>query len=507
MISSTSTDIVIAGGGTAGWIAAATLSRFLGQGARVTLVESDAIGTVGVGEATIPQIHLLMQGLGIDEAEILRETNATYKLGVDFDGWFEPGARYMHAFGNVGRAAGIIRFRQLWHCARANGTAETYGHYSLNEVAALAGRMAITPQHENKSFELVYAYHFDASLFAAYLRRYCEARGVVRLEGKIQAVERDPDSGDIRALLMDGERRVAGDFFIDCTGFRSLLIGQTLGVRFKDWSNYLPCDRAFAVPSERSELFRPYTQAMARRAGWQWRIPLQHRTGNGHVYCSEFISDDEASAMLVANLDGGALDEPRPLRFTAGQRDGVWSHNCVALGLAAGFMEPIESTSIHLIQSSIARLLTFLPEAQPGPAARAKFNELTASEWERIRDFLILHYKANRRIGNPFWDYCRSMPIPDTLAAKIELFEEAGIIMRDEGELFSEEAWGQVMIGQGLQPRSWSPLTRSIPKDELASFMSTLAESYRRASDGLRTHAEFVDAMIAKAQRARENVG
>lgn len=492
-------NIVIAGGGTAGWMAAATLSRFLDRSVSITLVESEAIGTVGVGEATIPQIHLFVGGLGIHEADVVRETKATYKLGIEFDGWLEPGQRYMHAFGLVGRAIGIIPFRQLWHRGRAEGVAEEFGHYYFNEVAARMGRMAIPEGQPNPMLGLVHAYHFDASLFAAFLRRYAEARGVNRVEGKIEDVERDPDSGDVKALLLDGGRKVEGSFFLDCTGFRSLLLGQTLGVPFKDWSNFLPCDRAFAVPCERSAEFRPYTQSIARKAGWQWRIPLQHRTGNGHVYCSSFISDDEAASILLANLDGEATDEPRPLRFTAGQRAATWSHNVVALGLAAGFMEPLESTSIHLIQTSVARLLTFLPQHSSGPAPRDKFNRMTASEWEHIRDFLTLHYKANRRVGEPFWDQCRNVAIPDSLAEKIALFEEAAIIVRDDDELFTEEGWGQVMIGQGIEPRSYSPLADAVPKQELAAYLTKLADAYRMAAEALPTHSDFVQAMVAKA--------
>jgi tryptophan halogenase len=499
-------DIVIAGGGTAGWMAAATLARFLPREAHITLVESEAIGTVGVGEATIPQIHLFVGGLGLHEADILRETKATYKLGIEFVDWLEPGHRYMHAFGIVGRALGVVPFRQLWHRGRAEGVAEEFGHYYFNEVAARLGRMAIQEGQANPMLGLVHAYHFDASLFAAYLRGYAEERGVTRVEGKIETVERNPETGDIAAVLLDGGRRVAGNFFLDCTGFRSLLLGQTLGVPFQDWSNFLPCDRAFAVPCARSDAFRPYTQALARKAGWQWRIPLQHRTGNGHVYCSGFIGDDEAASILLANLDGEALDEPRPLRFTAGQRAGVWSHNCVALGLAAGFMEPLESTSIHLIQTSIARLLKFLPQRATGPTARDKFNRLTAIEWERIRDFLILHYKANRRVGEPFWDRCRAMEIPDSLAEKIALFEEAAIITRDEDELFTEEGWGQVMIGQGIAPQSFSPLADMIAHDELAAYLAKLADAYRRAAEALPTHAQFVDAMIARAPQQQPEI-
>ena len=497
-------EIVIAGGGTAGWMAAATLSRFLGPAARITLVESEAIGTVGVGEATIPQIHLFVGGLGLHEAEIVRETKATYKLGIEFDGWLGEGHRYMHAFGIVGRAAGIIPFRQLWHRARAEGVAEDFGHYYFNEVAARMGRMAIPDGPRNPHLGLVHAYHFDASLFAALLRRYAEQRGVTRVEGKIDRVERDGESGDIAALLLDGERRVEGRFFIDCTGFRSVLLGQTLGVPFRDWSNFLPCDRALAVPTAGGGELRPYTQSIARKAGWQWRIPLQHRTGNGHVYCSSATADDEAAALLLANLETEALDDPRPLRFTAGQREASWSHNCVALGLAAGFLEPLESTSIHLIQTSIARLLTFLPEASAGPAAREKFNRQTATEWEQIRDFLILHYKANGRVGEPFWDQCRAMPIPATLAEKIALFEEAAIITREDNELFTEEAWGQVFIGQGLEPRSLSPLTKAIPRAELADYLAKLADTYRSAAAALPTHAEFVESMLAKAALVEE---
>jgi tryptophan halogenase len=496
--------IVIAGGGTAGWMAAAALSRFLGRATSITLVESESIGTVGVGEATIPQIHLFVGGLGIHEADIVRETKATYKLGIEFDGWLEPGHRYMHAFGIVGRAVGIIPFRQLWHRAQAEGVAEDFGHYYFNEVAARMGRMAILDNAQSTALGLVHAYHFDASLFAAYLRRYAEERGVTRVEGKIESVQRGDGTGDISALLLDGERRVEGTFFIDCTGFRSMLLGQELGVGFRDWSSFLPCDRAFAVPCARSDEFRPYTQSLARNAGWQWRIPLQHRTGNGHVYCSDFISDDEAASILLANLDGEPLDDPRPLRFTAGMRELVWSHNCVALGLSAGFMEPLESTSIHLIQSSIARLLTFLPEDRPSEAARDKFNQVTATEWEQIRDFLILHYKANRRTGEPFWDRCRDMAIPDTLAEKMALFEEAGIIIRDDNELFTEEGWGQVMIGQGLKPRNISPLTEAIPIDELSQYLRKLAQTYRRAAEALPTHSQFVDTMLASAMRPAE---
>ncbi|WP_275669361.1 tryptophan halogenase family protein [Sphingomonas panacisoli] len=331
-------DIVIAGGGTAGWTAAATLARFLGNYATITLVESDAIGTVGVGEATIPQIHNLIVGLGLDQAEFLRATNATFKLGIGFNDWLRPGHSYFHSFGQVGRGVGLIPFRQLWLRARGLGQAGDYGDYSLNVAAARLGRFAIS---EDGATDLAYAYHFDATLFAQMLRRYSEDRGVRRVEGLIESVERDADTGDIRALKLDGDRRVAGTLFIDCTGFRSLLLGDALGVSFIDWRRYLPCNTALAVPSENPSALRPFTQSTARPAGWQWRIPLQHRTGNGHVFCSEFMSVDEASALLLANVEGTPLADPRPVRFVSGHREQFWSHNCVALGLAAGFMEPL----------------------------------------------------------------------------------------------------------------------------------------------------------------------
>ncbi|HXG81017.1 MAG TPA: tryptophan halogenase family protein [Sphingomicrobium sp.] len=499
-------DIVIAGGGTAGWMAAALLSRFLEDAGRVTLVESKEIGTVGVGEATIPQIHNFNAALGLNEREFLRATNGTFKLGIEFVDWLERGHSYMHGFGYVGRGSGLIPFRHLWQRGRREGVAEEFGHYSFNEVAARAGRMERPSGRTGAIPDLVYAYHFDASLYAVYLRHYAERRGVRHVEGLIQSVERDGESGDIVALALDGERRIEGSLFIDCTGFRSLLLGQALGVGYRDWSRYLPCDRALAVPCERSESFRPYTQSLARPAGWQWRIPLQHRTGNGHVYCSEYMSDDEAAAMLLANLDGEPQADPRPIRFTAGQREQLWSHNCVALGLAAGFMEPLESTSIHLVQSSLARLIKLLPDDPAGPATRAAFNRMTATEWEQIRDFLVLHYRANQRVGEPFWDHCRNLPMSDLLAAKFALFEESGGILREEGELFTEEAWSQVMIGQGVEVGSFSPLARTVDRDELAKYLATLAEGYRRKAATLPTHAQFVAGVVSESAQLREKV-
>jgi tryptophan halogenase len=346
--------IVIAGGGTAGWMAAAAFSRFLAKGFRIRLVESDEIGAIGVGEATIPHIRLFNQALGIDEDAFIRATGATFKLGIEFAGWREPGHRYCHAFGEIGRDSGLLPFHHSWLRARREGIAEELGHYSLNNVAAYAGRMQRGPARTAKVLlEMPYAFHFDATLYAQFLRSFAEKRGVDRIEGRIAAVQRDAGGG-VAALVMADGKRISGNLFIDCTGFRALLIGETLGSALEDWTHWLPCDRAMAVPSERAEDLTPYTRATAHGAGWQWRIPLQHRTGNGIVYSSRHLSDDEASARLLANLDSAPLSDPRPIRFTTGIRRETWKHNVVALGLASGFMEPLESTSIHLANPEAA---------------------------------------------------------------------------------------------------------------------------------------------------------
>ncbi|MEA2978633.1 MAG: tryptophan 7-halogenase [Alphaproteobacteria bacterium] len=496
-------SIVIAGGGSAGWMAAAALSRFLGKAATMTLVESEAIGTVGVGEATIPQIHHFNNALGIEEAVFLKETNATFKLGIEFVGWRDPDHRYMHGFGLLGRAVGILPFRDLWLRAKFAGTADELGLYNFNEVAARANRMIGLGHSPSSVRDLVYAYHFDASLYAAFLRRLSEANGVTRIEGMIEAVDRNGETGDISALQLNGGRRIEGDFFIDCTGFRSVLLGGALGVPFDDWSNWLPCDRALAVPCERTEPLLPYTRSTAHRAGWQWRIPLQHRTGNGHVYCSAHISDDEAASVLLANLDGHAQADPRPIRFTTGRRAQAWSHNCLALGLAAGFLEPLESTSIHLVQTAIARFMKYVPSSREEDQGRETFNRQVAEEWEHIRDFLILHYTVNQRTGEPFWDDCRTMDLPDTLVAKMRLFEQSGVVVKEEGELFTEEGWTQVMVGQGLQPRSHTPLTAGIDGGELGEFLASLAKAYQQRALSLPTHEQWIDhVMSARAPSA-----
>lgn len=483
--------IVIAGGGTAGWMVAAAFARFLGKSHRLRLVESEEIGTVGVGEATIPQIRLFKDALGMDEDALLKATDGTFKLGIEFVGWREPGHRYMHAFGAVGRDVGLITFHHYWLRARALGVARSLDHYALNELAARRGKMHRgAPLTARTIPDLPYAYHFDASLFAKTLRSFAEGQGVERHEGRILAVDRN-EAGDVAGLQLDGERRIDGDIFIDCTGFRALLIEQTLQTGFEDWSHWLPCDRALAVPSARTEPLLPYTQSIAREAGWQWRIPLQHRTGNGLVYCSAYHDEDRAAEILLGNLDAAPLADPRPLRFTTGKRRQGWNRNVIAMGLSSGFLEPLESTSIHLVQSAISRLLQMLPGRTISDADRREYNRQSDFEMERIRDFLILHYALNNR-PEPFWRACREMALPDTLIHKMELFAANGRITREHEELFTEVGWLQVLIGQGVEPRGYHPIADTIEPDDLAEYMRTIELLYAREADAMPAHADFI---------------
>lgn len=482
--------IVIVGGGTAGWMAAAAFGRFLTPHYEVTLVESDAIGTVGVGEATIPQIQLFNNALGINEPDFIKATAGSFKLGIVFDGWWRPGHRYIHAFGTVGRGQGLIGFHHYWLRYRRNGGAHDFWRCSANAQAAFANRFGLGVP--DAGVAIPYAFHFDASLYAAYLRRYAEARGVQRIEGRIDAVSRHGETGDILNLSLEGGRTVAGDLFVDCSGFRSLLLGEALGVGFDDWSNWLPCDRALAVPCASAEPFTPYTKASVRPAGWQWRIPLQHRTGNGYVYCSALVSDDEAAHTLLANLDGAPLAEPRLLRFTAGKRREVWRGNCVALGLAGGFLEPLESTSIHLIQTGIARLLQYLPGAGFGQADIASFNAQADFEYTAIRDFLILHYAATERDDTEFWRARRAMAIPDSLRARIDLFAADGRFVRNGEELFAEPGWLQVMLGQGILPRGYHPLADSLSLLQLDELMGQAQRQTDAALARFMDHGAFI---------------
>ena len=495
-------QIVIAGGGTAGWMTAATLARFLDRRYKVTLVESEEIGTIGVGEATIPQILLYNQALGLDENAFLAATGGTFKLGIEFVDWRRPGERYMHAFGAVGRDVGLIPFQHYWLRARSAGFAKPFSAYSLNEIAARLYRMQrLGPAPAGALPTMPYAFHFDAGRYAAFLRQFAERGGVARIEGRIDHVARDGESGHVTALQLVGGRQIAGDFFIDCTGLRGLLIEGALGAGYEEWTRWLPCDRALAVPTESDGDLTPYTRATAKTAGWQWRIPLQHRVGNGHVYCSAFTSDDAAHATLLAGLTGKPSADPRPIRFVTGRRRQAWMHNVVAIGLSSGFLEPLESTSIHLIQSAISRLMKLLPGRQVAPADIAEYNRQADFEMERIRDFLILHYWANER-DEPFWQACRNAELPDTLAAKIELFRANGHIFREHEELFTEVGWLQVLVGQGVLPGGYHPIADQVPEGDLREYLASIEQLYTREAGKMPSHADFIARHCAQRQGA-----
>ncbi|WP_395622914.1 tryptophan halogenase family protein [Sphingomonas daechungensis] len=485
--------IVVVGGGTAGWMTAAALARFCVPQFSVTLVESDEIGTVGVGEATIPHIVLFNDALGIDEAEFLAATGATYKLGIAFEGWGASDQAYVHAFGQVGRGIGLLPFHHYWLRARSLGFAKPFGHYLLNTIILAGDRFAhIRREPGNPLPPVPYAFHFDASLYARFLRGYAEQRGITRQEGRIVAVNRHPTSGDISSVTLANGSQIEGDLFVDCSGFRGLLIEQELEAGFDDWTQWLPCDRATAVPCSSVQPVTPYTRAIARKAGWQWRIPLQHRIGNGHVHCSRHISEDEATAILLSNLDGEPMAEPRTLRFTTGRRRKAWVRNVVAIGLSSGFIEPLESTSIHLIQTGVNRLLELLPAGEISETARDSFNARSAFEMERLRDFVILHYHANGRQDEPFWDELRTMELPQSLRQRIDLFRQSGGVFPSLDELFDLRGWVQVMIGQGIIPERWHPLANQIEEEKLRQFLEMTEQAYIREAEGLPDHGAYV---------------
>ena len=494
-------NVVIVGGGTAGWMTAAALCKVLQGKVAITVVESDQIGTVGVGEATIPMIQRFNQVLEIDENEFLRETQGSFKLAIEFVDWGRLGERYMHGFGRFGQDLWTVNFEQYWLKMFLAGKAPDLAQFSITRAAALKNRfMRARPDMPNSPLaDIAHAFHFDASLYAKYLRRYAEARGVQRIEGQVVDATLKGFSGHVDRLLLDGGREVPGDLFVDCSGFRGLLIEQVLQTGYEDWSHYLPCDRALAVPCASVAPLLPYTRATARTAGWQWRIPLQHRIGNGHVYCSRFISDDEATAQLLSHLDGEALAEPRPLKFTTGMRKKMWQRNVVAVGLSGGFMEPLESTSIHLIQTAIARLITFFPDQAFSAADIDEYNRQCRFEFEKIRDFLILHYHATTRDDTPFWRHCRTMAIPDSLRQKMDLYRSHGRIVRDGAELFSEVAWVQVMHGQGLRPRSHHPLVDLLSDAEVMDYLDNVRGVIAKCVDVMPDHAAFIAEHCAAA--------
>jgi tryptophan 7-halogenase len=487
--------ILVVGGGTAGWMTAATLSNALTHGCDITLIESEDIGTVGVGEATIPTIKLLNQTLGIDENEFVRRTQGSFKLGIEFVDWAKRGNRYFHPFGSYGKAFDYADLHQHWLHNRAEG--HKLEDHCMAWAAARQGRFTRPigdPRSVLSTYD--YAYHFDAGLYAAYLRAYSEKRGVTRIEGKVASVAQHAESGHVTSVTMEDGRTVEAELFIDCSGFRGLLIEGALETGYEDWSRWLPCNRAMAAPCAPAGEFTPYTRSTAREAGWQWRIPLQHRTGNGYVYCSNFISDQDAADTLMANLDGKALGDPRPLRFTTGRRKLFWNKNVIAIGLSSGFMEPLESTSIHLIQAGISKLIALFPDKDFNPLVVDEYNRIAVNEFERIRDFLILHYKLTERDDAELWRYCAAMDIPDTLQWKIDHFTSYGRVLARDNDLFGAPSWLAVHIGQLNFPHRTDPLLgfRDVNGREwLGKLRAAMAAEAAR----LPTHRDYINTNCA----------
>jgi tryptophan halogenase len=479
--------VVIAGGGTSGWMAAAALGKMLGKNLEVVLVESDEIGTVGVGEATIPTLHVYHRLLGINEQEVMAATNATFKLGISFENWRDVGKDYIHSFGFLGKDCWACGFQHFWAKGQQKGLVSEIGDYCVEHLAARAGRFAVLPNQD-----LNHAYHFDATLYAKFLRKLAEQHGVRRVEGNIEQVLQHEHNQHIKALRLRSGELIEGDLFIDCTGFRALLIGQTLNVGYEDWSHYLPCDRAVAVQTRAVKAPVPYTRSIARDSGWQWRIPLQSRVGNGLVYSSKFISDEAAKAQLLANVEGELLNEPRVIHFRTGTRLQHWQKNCVAIGLSSGFLEPLESTSIHLIQRSIIRLLQMFPAAGMVQADIDEFNHQTHIEMLNIRDFIILHYKLTDRADSSFWRYCRNMAVPASLTHRMDMFASAGKVYKFAQELFGESSWIQVMMGQGLLPEQYHPIVDLMSDDELAGFLDGIRQQVKKRVENFPAHTDFI---------------
>ena len=486
--------IVIVGGGTAGWMTAAAMAKLLGRDfADITLVESDDIGIVGVGEATIPQIGIYNRMLGLDENQFIRKTQGSFKLGIQFVDWGRKGHTYFHPFGPFGVDMEGVSFHAYWQRLHLAGDPHRLEDYSLQAVAAADNRfMRAIDAGRSPLSKIAYAFHFDAGLYARFLREFAETRGVVRREGKVVDVEQRGEDGFIQAVKLESGERIEGELFIDCSGFRGLLIEQTLKAGYEDWTHWLPCDRAAAVPCESVADFTPYTRSTAREAGWQWRIPLQHRIGNGYVYSSNHITDEQAAETLLSNLDGKPLADPRFLRFVTGRRKQAWVKNVVAIGLASGFIEPLESTSIHLIQSGIAKLMQMFPDKRFEPADRERFNRMTQLETEQVRDFIILHYHLTERDDTPFWDRCRTMDVPDSLKEKYRLFEGYGRIFRENDELFNDTSWMAVMVGQGLKARGYDPVADVLSPDETRARLEEIRRVMRTSADYMPLQTEFI---------------
>ena len=490
--------IVIVGGGSAGWMSAAALAHAVGGSVAIDLIESEAIGTVGVGEATIPPIRQFNHRLGISEADFVRETQGSFKLGIEFVNWSRIGARYFHPFGQYGAEFDYVPFYQYWMREHLAGRERRdIGEFCMAWAAARVNKFE-PPMADNRNIRSRhdYAYHFDATRYAAFLRRYSEARGVTRHEGRVADVARDPETGFVTSVTTEDGRGFEGDLFIDCTGFRGLLIEGAMEAGYEDWRHWLPVDRAVAVQCEPSGPTLSYTRATAHRAGWQWRIPLRHRTGNGHVYCSEFETDEGARQTLLGNLDGAPTGEPKELRFTTGMRKRQWVGNVVAIGLSAGFMEPLESTSLHLIQYGVMRLVAMLPDRGMSPLLAGEYNALTRAEYERIRDFLILHYHATTRDDSPFWDHVRTMPIPDRLAEKIAHFRRHGLMVADERELFHNPSWLAVYLGQDIVPDRAPVLSELRDGVPVAQRLDQVKQAIDEAAAAMPAHDAYLERLV-----------
>jgi tryptophan halogenase len=496
--------VVIVGGGTAGWMTAAALARLLPGQSDIRLVESEEIGIVGVGEATLPHIRAFNERLGIREADFMAWTRGTFKLGIEFRDWGRRGDSYIHPFGTFGRGRGEVDFHHYWTRLRLMGAKlPPLEEFSFACMLARLNRFDL-PSTDALSLASTfgYAYQFDATLFAPYLRALAERLGVRRTEGMVVSVERDGESGDITTItLRDGEK-IPGDLFVDCSGFRSLLLGGALEEPFQDWSRWLPADRAMAMPCRTRTDVTPYTSAIAMPAGWRWRIPLQHRTGNGYVYSSAFLDDDSAARTLEAAVEGEAIAPPRALRFRAGRRERSWVNNCVGIGLASGFLEPLESTSIYLVQAAITALIELFPERRISPVDRDEFNRVIDLEYDRIRDFLILHYHATARDDSPFWDYVRTMPVPDSLAEKMELFRRRGRVVKYREGVFLDASWIAVYIGQGVVPQGYDPRANGADADSLVQGMRALHGEIRQSVAALPSHLEYISRYCAMADAA-----
>lgn len=494
--------IVVVGGGTAGWMSAAAFAKFAqNKEARVILVESEDIGTVGVGEATIPPFVQFNEMLGINEAEMLSHVGGTFKLGIQFVNWGKQEDSYFHPFGDYGYQIDGVAFHHIWMKYRKSGDPRPLFLFNAETIAAQYRKFGRTEDSGRDDLPPInYAYHLDAGKYAQFLRQFSEVRGVERIEGMVDTVSVNNETGDVESLLLKDGQTIEGDFFIDCTGFRGLLIEQALKTGYEDWTRWLPCDRAWAVPCEQTEDPLPYTRATAHSAGWQWRVPLQHRLGNGHVFCSSFMDDQEAQDILMNNLDGKPLADPKLLRFVTGHRKKFWNKNVVAIGLASGFMEPLESTSIHLISTGVAKLLATFSLRGVSEVQRNTYNRLTLKEYCRIRDFLILHYNATKRDDSDFWNHCRTMEIPDTLKEKIDLFKWNGQIFREEDELFTSTSWSAVMLGQGIAPDGYNPLADVLDQASLRKEVSEIEKSIKYLVYHMPSHGDYLRKYCPVAQ-------